>query len=326
MKAELSEFDGGQEEWDPWAGMEEPEDNSPAADDPIRQPRSRYCRGVSDFGARVLEEHLKRNGDFPVVAKREYLRSAKLVKRGFPLAPGKAKRVGSVIREFSDPSRRAMEFVIENSDIVFASMLTITYPADFPRDGLRVKYELNRMQKWLVRHVEGVQGVWFLEFQKRGAPHFHFLLNVDLGKFGLLVRKKRTGVARGQKSPSFRTCEEMQQRAGEAWFRIVGSGDEKHLRAGVCWEVLEKSDAAQRYAAKHAAKVKQKQVPKEFQNVGRFWGRLGGLKPPQVILETSYTTCDAIKDFGCEIVSGKGRLRTYLPEGALYLHSSPSPL
>jgi hypothetical protein len=67
----------------------------------------------------------------------------------------------------------------------------------------------------------------------------------------------------------------MERDLSAAWYRIVGSGDEKHLRAGICWKAIEHTEGALRYASKHAAKPHQKQVPWQDQNVGRFWGRIG---------------------------------------------------
>jgi len=61
-------------------------------------------------------------------------------------------------------------------------------------------------------------------------------------------------------------------RCSASWYRFVGSGDEKHLAAGTRVERLRKQDGARRYAVKYAGKMKQKHVPKDFRNVGRFWG------------------------------------------------------
>lgn len=102
------------------------------------------------------------------------------------------------------------------------------------------------MVQWCKRH--GAEcGIWILEFQKRGAPHFHLFTEGYL--HFLEVR--------------------------EAWYRIVGSGDPKHLEAGTRVEELVKKHAAGAYAAKYASKHAQKEVPEDFRNVGRFWGSWG---------------------------------------------------
>ena len=89
-----------------------------------------------------------------------------------------------------------------------------------------------------------------MEFQKRGAAHIHVYLNGEV---------KSSEVA-------------------AAWYRIVGSGDERHLRAGTRVESIRNHNAATAYATKYAQKIEQKSVPLSYQKVGRFWGLFGGVK------------------------------------------------
>jgi hypothetical protein len=105
----------------------------------------------------------------------------------------------------------------------------------------------------------------------------------------------------------------MERDLAAAWYRIVGSGDEKHLKAGVSWEVLEQEDAAIRYAAKHAAKPRQKMVPAEYHNVGRFWGIVGGVKAIALDDEIEeMTTEELLAEFGHDAISSKGLIKKYL--------------
>jgi hypothetical protein len=126
-------------------------------------------------------------------------------------------------------------------------MLTLTYPREFPMDGRLVKRHWHNMRTWLVR--QGIKGAWFLEFQKRGAPHFHVFLN-----------------ARVEAS-----------QVSQRWYEIVGSEDLNHLLAGTRIEMLREQHAASAYAAKYASKVEQKEPPEGFTDVGRFWGTFGDL-------------------------------------------------
>jgi hypothetical protein len=103
------------------------------------------------------------------------------------------------------------------------------------------------MRTWLVR--EGIKGCWFLEFQKRGAPHFHVFLNGRVDKM----------------------------RVAQRWYEIVGSEDLNHRLAGTRIELLREQHAASAYAAKYASKVEQKEPPEGFTDVGRFWGTFGDL-------------------------------------------------
>jgi hypothetical protein len=135
-------------------------------------------------------------------------------------------------------------------------MLTLTYPRQFPMDGRTVKRHWHNMRTWLVR--SGLKGAWFLEFQKRGAPHFHVFLN---------GRVPASEVSR-------------------RWYEVVGSEDLDHLVAGTRIEQLREAHAAPAYAAKYAAKVEQKEPPEGFSDVGRFWGTFGDLDvSPVEVLE-----------------------------------------
>ena len=164
------------------------------------------------------------------------------------------------IRTLSRKSTQRMKIHIRNtSSENIKAFLTLTYPKDFPCDGRKVKRDLDTMLKWLKRR--GVYaGIWFEEFQARGAPHFHaFLAAYPAG---------------GVKA------------VAKAWFRIVGSQDRKHylwhigkLSGKPCLEWFRKAHAASAYATKYAAKAEQKLVPEQFRDVGRFWGYWGAARP-----------------------------------------------
>lgn len=139
------------------------------------------------------------------------------------------------------------------------AILTLTYPKDYTTDGKEVKRHLDLIKRWLKRY--GVKaGSWFLEFQVRGAPHFHcYLSGYPVG---------------GVNAVSL------------AWYNIVGSGDAKHLAwhegklsGRPCLEWFRVPHAASSYATKYATKQEQKDVPEDYQSVGRFWGCWGESRP-----------------------------------------------
>jgi hypothetical protein len=124
-----------------------------------------------------------------------------------------------------------------------------------------------------------------LEFQKRGAPHYHlFLSSYPLG-----------GV----------------QAVAKAWFRIVGSRDPKHLAWHLgqlsgrsCLEYVRKPHVASYYATKYAAKQEQKDVPADYANVGRFWGMFGAIRPVWRFVVGHGSQCgkvtkDLVNNFRC---------------------------
>lgn len=171
------------------------------------------------------------------------------------------------ITDWSKQSRGRCEKHIRNvPEGAIKAFLTLTYPNDYTNDGKRIKRDLSAMIKRLKRM--GVKdGIWFLEFQKRGAPHFHCFLS----------QWPRGG----------------SDSVAKAWYEVVGSGDEKHLQwhtgdlsGRPCLEYMRVPHAASYYASKYAVKAEQKVVPDVYQNVGRFWGYWGDLKP---IYQTYYS-------------------------------------
>jgi hypothetical protein len=133
-------------------------------------------------------------------------------------------------------------------------MLTLTYPSDFPMNGRMVKDHWRRFRQWMIRN-NAATGLWVLEFQKRGAPHFHVFIREALDRHAVSA----------------------------AWYRIVNSGDPRHLRAGTRIEVFRHPPALGSYVMKYAAKMEQKEVTEGFGSVGRFWGTWGNPKISRVI-------------------------------------------
>ena len=173
-------------------------------------------------------------------------------------APGRSNSVEntrSEVKEFSRASRQRLAFIAANSDVVFTSLCTLTYPREFPNDGARVKRDLQTFLKALRRKVPALEFLWFLEFQRRGAPHVHVLIR------GARVHKP------------------MQRWVSETWYRICGTGDARHLRAGTRLERVRKPNGARNYAVKYAHKMRQKCVPEGYRNVGRFWGCTKSVRP-----------------------------------------------
>lgn len=169
--------------------------------------------------------------------------------RGFG-EPPRGKKGDGTIKKLSFRARARMLLMATETGVEFRSMMTLTYGLDFPRDGKRVKSDLNKFLNW-VRRVLGCEYLWFLEFQKRGAPHVHILLAVESGD--------RYEFAK-------RWCEI----ASDDWrerlkiFRVHSNQ--------LQWQNARREGGMIRYVAKYATKPGQKIVPRNYQNVGRFWG------------------------------------------------------
>lgn len=97
-------------------------------------------------------------------------------------------------------------------------------------------------------------GTWDLEPQKRGAPHF-------------------AGFLWG--------CEWLETYEGKKWFsrqwyEVVGSGDERHLKAGTRIDKEQMIETRIFYMAKYLTKAEKGGVKQEFEYpVGRYWGVFG---------------------------------------------------
>lgn len=164
-----------------------------------------------------------------------------------------------VVRGFSDASRRRLVSAWafrEWPDRMVA--LTLTYPGDWRAvapDGRAVKRHLDSFRARWRRAFGAPRGAWKLEFQARGAPHFHLLLEVPEGV----------------------TLSGLRSWVSHSWAEVVGSPDPRHLLAGtqVTEFRAEGRAAASRYFAKHGSfgsKSYQHRVPPDFPDVGRFWG------------------------------------------------------
>jgi hypothetical protein len=126
--------------------------------------------------------------------------------------------------------------------------VTLTYPAEFPSIE-QAKKQLDNFLKRLARKFPAVAGVWKLEPQKRGAPHFHLLI-WGVGYIDLLVF------------------------APVAWYQVVKSGDPNHLK----WHQGELGNApcvqqieSQKGVFWYASKYMSKEVGSEL-DWGRWWG------------------------------------------------------
>jgi len=163
----------------------------------------------------------------------------------------RAKR--SKIVSFTNRSAKRLRFIVRNSEDLWKAFVTLTYPAAYPCDGRATKKHLNSFLQYLRRR--DIKFIWALEFQFRGAPHYHVIVSEHIDKNEL----------------------------SETWYRIVGSGDEKHLRAGTAVEAIKSKNHLYGYLADYVKKLEQKTPPVGYENVGRFWGASRNLLTFQMI-------------------------------------------
>lgn len=164
----------------------------------------------------------------------------------------------------------------ENSQ-KFHSMITLTYGQNYPLDGTRVKYHLNYFLTKLKRSYGPFDYLWFLEFQKRGAPHFHIL--TSLAGPTRLQRLKMGKEWANIIEPHSWPYERVVWAGGEACYlgeyqtndAVVSVHSHKSV-----WDKIHRHNGAAHYVVKYATKIHQKDVPRAYKNVGRFWGKAGG--------------------------------------------------
>lgn len=229
-----------------------------AVEDEGRQPA--YKRKTAEMGKTYD------GADLPVVAVAVYRSDVLVMRRGETVKSGPISKRGEIY-EMSTDSLRRLAFLANNCDCDFRSMVTLTYPNEFPEDGKIVKSHLADMLRSFKRKLgDHLTYIWFLEFQRRGAPHIHILLRVGLTN---------------EEAP------ELRRWLSERWYKIVGSGDDLHRLAGTNWSNTRQEDGLRHYVVKYAFKTYQKEVPEGFRQVGRFWGASRDIKLEPILIEVT---------------------------------------
>jgi hypothetical protein len=175
--------------------------------------------------------------------------------QGYRPNPGGGKR-GCVVGFSRASRRRMMHKMAMLCREELPLFVTLTYPAEFSPDYTQWKSDLDKFCKRLHRKYPQAGLIWRLEPQRRGAPHYHMMI------FGLeFTGEARMWIAR-------------------AWFEVVGSEDEKHLRHGTDMQMIRSVRGARSYVAKYLAK-EQSTLPivadpdasaVDWSKVGRWWG------------------------------------------------------
>jgi hypothetical protein len=186
--------------------------------------------------------------------------------RGDPDLGGPVGGERGSVRGFSKASRRRLlQFLhtIDRERSGWPLFVTLTYPREWPGDPRRWKRDLRVWLERLRRSMPGVWCVWRLEPQRRGAPHYHLLV------FGV----ERVSI----------------EWLSATWFQVVGSGDERHLRAGTQVQRVQSWRHVIGYAAKYLAK-EAAELPAGWEaGVGRWWGVHQRRRAPREVMEVKLT-------------------------------------
>lgn len=140
-------------------------------------------------------------------------------------------------------------------------MVTLTYPGQWPKGPRVWKRHLQAFRKRLEREYGPIPAFWKMEFQERGAPHFH-LLAYD-ARARLCAHAFKRWLTRN-------------------WYEVVNSGDERHRRAGTNVEIPHSRRKMEAYATKYVGKPEEGQ-----EGAGRYWGVWHEDLLPRAILEVA---------------------------------------
>ena len=190
----------------------------------------------------------------------EYTVGASLLKvsrGGVSTQVGGGKRQN--IKQFSKQSRQRLMRTIARirRDADLPMFVTLTYPNDYPHPA-KSKVHLDMFFKRFHRRYPKAGGIWKLEPQERGAPHYHLLI------WGVEYLELLTWVP-------------------QAWFEIAGNGDQLHLRWHKgqlgngnlpCVAKVKSFKGVWAYAAKYLGKTFEAAGWGKMWT-GRFWGVIG---------------------------------------------------
>jgi hypothetical protein len=171
------------------------------------------------------------------------------------------------VSEFSERSRQNLAWVCSQSNPAMVSMITLTYQKS-PNNGKDAKYDLKVFLNSVRRNLPDVKYIWFMEFQRRGAIHYHVLL-------------------------SERVQPTVYSRLSAIWSKIaIGrGGNSRHIkwfnsrRRDKFWQDEKKVGGLARYGLKYALKLDQKICPQKISNCGRYWGCSRGLVKETVLIQ-----------------------------------------
>jgi len=162
-----------------------------------------------------------------------------------------------VIQQFSNASRlRLMRMLSKLRSAEPPLFVTLTYPDWACPTPDEYKLHRKRLKERIRRRFPHSAGMWKLEFTRQGVPHIH-----------LLVWLNEPSLTLEQQVFVFRRW------MAEAWYEVVGTGEEAHRVAGTQVDRARSSKAVSHYIGKYVwKKGYQTESPEVW---GRFWAVFG---------------------------------------------------
>ena len=169
------------------------------------------------------------------------------------------------IKCLSQSSLNELMWLVTNTNTTFQSLLTLTFLS--PPLASQAKSYLNRFLTFLRRKSETeLRYIWFMEFQRRGAVHFHLLLNLSYQEQLHMSMAEYWGKCIEPLNVGYSSLVDYKQRMTQETVILFHKDDR-----GV-WENIRMKDGMTRYVAKYALKREQKIPPPWMKLTGRFWG------------------------------------------------------
>lgn len=173
------------------------------------------------------------------------------------------------IREFTPQSRSRMIREIATYGKLKPIFLTLTYGKQYP-NGKDSKKHLKNFWYRVKRSYPTAWAVWKLEYQERGAPHYHLLI-YDQEKKPYIPKKF----------------------IAKSWSKVIGQPETE--QTGTRIEALRTHRGGMWYCTKYLAKVETKKPSKNTNqkeseaSPGRFWGVLSRNNRPKNLFEFRIT-------------------------------------
>lgn len=188
------------------------------------------------------------------------------------------------IEVFSAGSRYRLFRLLHQIEFEEVCFMTLTYPDAFPTDPAVYKANLKEFHRKFEIEYPGIQMVWRLEFQKRGAPHYHLMI--------LDWHPNDDGMVEWMWKATCHTWDMAHELLGVNYELIV-DGNQQRLIA--------------HYLAKYIAKVDQTEVKNATVKCGRWWGKWNIADPEPVEFEISDREAERITSFALDSRLGNQR-------------------
>jgi hypothetical protein len=182
------------------------------------------------------------------------------VVRSVPILQGKNRPLRGNAAGWTRKVAQRAAWFLRNSALgeSAAWFAVLTYPAEYAHDSGVWKRHIDSFGK-RIRRARG-RGAWFMEFQRRGAPHFNVILSAEVSR----------------------------DQIRDWWHDVIGTDCQHHAAGkGFYCEPVQSWPKVCGYLVAEVCKPEQKAVPAGYESgVGRWWGKWGvdKVRPVRVLI------------------------------------------